>query len=99
VVNLVVLDMPPPAHSLSSRIASAATCYLTPDTTGRALLVAHAIISAPAKDGGTAFALATDLGCDAIYRFRIDRAGQRLVPLDPPLVNTPPGAGPLAAGK
>ena len=54
----------------------------------------HAIIPAPVKDGGPQFAYATDLGCDAIYRFRIDHAGRRLVPLDPPFVKTHPGAGP-----
>jgi 6-phosphogluconolactonase len=54
----------------------------------------HAIIPAPMKDGGPQFAYAADLGCDAIYRFHIDHADRKLVPLDPPFVKTPPGAGP-----
>jgi 6-phosphogluconolactonase len=54
----------------------------------------HAIIPAPVEGDGPQFAYAADLGCDAIYRFRIDHAGQRLVPLDPPFVKMPPGAGP-----
>lgn len=54
----------------------------------------HAIIPASAAGDGPRFAFATDLGCDAIYRFRLEGQSDGLVPLDPPTVKAPAGAGP-----
>jgi 6-phosphogluconolactonase len=53
----------------------------------------HAIIPAPAAEGMPQFVFAADLGCDALLCYRLD-AGGRLVAAEPPLVKTPPGAGP-----
>jgi 6-phosphogluconolactonase len=54
----------------------------------------HAIISAPRSAGGPQFVYAADLGCDAIFGYRIDAATGGLVAIDPPLVASRPGAGP-----
>lgn len=40
------------------------------------------------------YLLAADLGLDQVLVYRIDLAGQRLAPADPPAVNLRPGAGP-----
>ncbi|MFM9058417.1 MAG: lactonase family protein [Planctomycetaceae bacterium] len=54
----------------------------------------HAIVAAPRVPGAPQFVFAADLGCDAIYGYRLDAATGGLVPLDPPFVHSRPGAGP-----
>jgi 6-phosphogluconolactonase len=113
----------------------AASCFVTPDPTGRVLLLAHytsgtvatlplaadgslagdalvirhagsgpdatrqerphphAMIPAPGPEGAPRFVVAADLGCDAIFRHRLDPSG-RLVPEAAPAARTRPGAGP-----
>lgn len=40
------------------------------------------------------FAFACDLGCDKIFSYRLDLAGAKLTPNDPPFAVVPPGGGP-----
>ena len=53
----------------------------------------HAIVPAPRAPGMPQFVYAPDLGCDAIFAYRLDATGA-IVPLDPPAVKTPPASGP-----
>jgi 6-phosphogluconolactonase len=53
----------------------------------------HAIIPAPRAAGEPQFVFATDLGCDAVFCYRLDGSGT-LVAHDPARVATPPGSGP-----
>jgi len=46
----------------------------------------------PDKSGK--FAFACDLGCDKIFSYRLDLAGAKLTPNDPPFAVVPPGSGP-----
>jgi 6-phosphogluconolactonase len=55
---------------------------------------AHAIIAGPRTAAGPQFVFAADLGCDAIYGYRLDAAAGKLVATAPPLVKARPGAGP-----
>ena len=52
----------------------------------------HAIIPVPRDPGAPQFVLAADLGCDAIFFYRLEDG--RLVPHEPARVATRPGAGP-----
>jgi 6-phosphogluconolactonase len=54
----------------------------------------HAIIPAPRSAAGPQFVYAADLGCDAIFGYRLDAAPGGLVAADPPAVGSRPGAGP-----
>ncbi len=54
----------------------------------------HAIVAAPRSPGGPQFVYAADLGCDAIFAYRLDEATGGLVAADPPLVRARAGAGP-----
>ena len=51
---------------------------------------AHSIVVSP----DNRFALAADLGIDQVLTYRLDAAAGKLTPAEPPLVKTPPGAGP-----
>jgi 6-phosphogluconolactonase len=51
---------------------------------------AHSINLDPANR----FALVADLGLDRVFVYRLDRSAGKLVPNDPPWVQTAPGAGP-----
>lgn len=52
----------------------------------------HAIVAAPRAASGPQFVLAADLGCNAIYVYRLEDGW--LVPHEPTWVTTRPGAGP-----
>jgi len=52
----------------------------------------HSIIPGPSIPGAPSFVFAADLGCDAIFEYRLE-AG-KLVAGDPPSVGSQPGAGP-----
>lgn len=51
---------------------------------------AHCIITDP----GNRYAVATDLGSDRVFVYKLDPAKAQLAPNDPPSVNLQPGAGP-----
>jgi 6-phosphogluconolactonase len=65
-----------------------------PDTSRQDGPHPHSIITAPRSAGGPQFVYAADLGCDAIFGYRLDAAQGGLVALDPPAVKARPGAGP-----
>lgn len=54
----------------------------------------HAILPAPRGPGSQQFVYAADLGCDAIFGYRLDATTGGLIAHDPRCVKTRPGAGP-----
>jgi 6-phosphogluconolactonase len=54
----------------------------------------HAIVVAPPAPGSPSFVYAADLGCDAIFIYRLDPSSGGLVAADPPVVASRPAAGP-----
>lgn len=54
----------------------------------------HAVVAAPLATGSPHLVYAADLGCDAIFAYRLDSARSSVVAADVPFMKTRPGAGP-----